>query len=74
MIDDAVAAVEFAKTHPHIHHEQIILLGHSEGAIIAPAVHKRSSVQGMILFAGTAEPLAETTAWQREQMKNEIKN
>lgn len=73
LIDDAVAAVEFAKQHGHIDSSRLILLGHSEGAIIAPAVHARTPVHGMILLAGTAEPLADTTAWQRSQMKEEIR-
>lgn len=74
LIDDAAAAVSFAKKHPEIDKEQIILLGHSEGSILAPAVGKRIAVQGMILIAGTAEPLANTTAWQREQMKRDIES
>lgn len=74
LIDDAVSAVRFAKEHPQINHEQIILLGHSEGCLIAPAVNKQIEVQGMILLAGTAEPLADTTAWQRKQMKDDIES
>lgn len=74
LIDDAAAAVSFAKNHPQIDGERIILLGHSEGSILAPAVSKRIAVQGMILIAGTAEPLADTTAWQREQMKRDIES
>lgn len=72
LIDDAVAAVQYAKDHPQIDDGQIILLGHSEGCLVAPAVNKQVEVQGMILLAGTAEPLADTTAWQREQIKEDI--
>lgn len=74
LIDDAAAVVDFAKQHPQIDSSRIILLGHSEGSIIAPAIHARTPVNGMILLAGTAEPLADTTAWQRKQMKEEIEN
>lgn len=73
LIDDAAAAVAFAKMHPRIDPERVILLGHSEGCMIAPAVHERIPVQGMILLAPAAEPLAHTTAWQREQMYEDLR-
>jgi uncharacterized protein len=74
LIDDAQAVLEFAKNHPNIDKENIILLGHSEGCILAPYVYERVPVEGMILLAGTAEPLAETTAWQREQIAEDIRS
>ncbi|MFE8700123.1 alpha/beta hydrolase family protein [Cytobacillus sp. FJAT-54145] len=74
LIDDAEAAVTFAKNHPNIDSEKVILLGHSEGGIIAPIVNDRNPVSGMILLASIAEPLAKTMEWQREQMYKEIKS
>lgn len=74
LIDDAVAAVHFAKEHPQIEHDNIILLGHSEGCIIAPAVNKQIEVQGIIFLAGIAEPLAEIAAWQRQQIREELES
>jgi uncharacterized protein len=59
LINDAQAVVEFAKKHPNIDSENVILLGHSEGSIISPFVNEKVPVDGMILLAGTAEPLAE---------------
>ncbi|MFC2949874.1 alpha/beta hydrolase [Virgibacillus sediminis] len=73
LIEDAVAAIRFGKAHPTVDDQKIILLGHSEGSIIAPAIHEEEPVQGLILLSGTAEPLAETTAWQREMMKEDIR-
>jgi pimeloyl-ACP methyl ester carboxylesterase len=73
LIDDAKAALEFVKEHPQIDAEKVILLGHSEGSIIAPFVNEKVPVSGMILLAGTAEPLADTTEWQREQMIQDIR-
>ncbi|WP_088006951.1 alpha/beta hydrolase [Indiicoccus explosivorum] len=72
LIDDVERVVQFAASHPAIDENGLILLGHSEGALIAPAVNKRQNVQGMILIAGTAEPLGDTTAWQRAQMKEDM--
>lgn len=68
LIDDAQAVLEFAKKHPNIDAENVILLGHSEGSILAPFVHENVPVDGIILLAGTAEPLADTLKWQREEI------
>lgn len=73
LINDAHAVVEFAKKHPKIDSENVILLGHSEGSIIAPFVNEKVSVDGMILLAGTAEPLAETLTWQREEIIKDVR-
>ena len=71
-IEDAVAVVNFVKSHRSIDENRIFLLGHSEGCLVAPVVHDRVPVQGMILLSPSAEPLGETTAWQREQMKRDM--
>ncbi len=52
----------------------MILLGHSEGSIIAPFVYEKVPVDGLILLAGTAEPLAETMTWQREEMMKDVRS
>jgi uncharacterized protein len=74
LIDDAQAVLEFAKKHPNIDSENVILLGHSEGCIIAPFVNEKVPVEGMILLAGIAEPLAETMKWQREEIMRDLKS
>ena len=73
LVDDAEAAARFARAHPALDPERVLLLGHSEGCMVAPEVHARSPVQGMILLAPCAEPLADTTAWQREQMYEDLR-
>lgn len=74
LIDDAQAVLEFAKKHPNIDAENVILLGHSEGSILVPFVNEKVQVDGIILLAGTAEPLAETMTWQREAIMNDVKS
>ena len=74
LIDDAQAVVEFGKNHPSIDSENVILLGHSEGSILAPFVNERVPVDGLILLAGTAEPLPVTTAWQREEIMKDLRS
>lgn len=74
LIDDALAALEFAKKHPNIDSENVILLGHSEGSILAPYVNEKVPVDGIILLAGTAEPLADTMTWQREEIMKDVRS
>lgn len=65
LVDDATTAVEFlrqrAATLP------IILLGHSEGCIIAAAVNARQPIQGIVWLAGPCESLSVTLARQQER-------
>lgn len=55
LIDDAGAAVRFLKNHPRVDEGRVIILGHSEGAMLAPAVYQQLPVAGLILLAGAAE-------------------
>ena len=72
LIDDAVEGVRFLKRHPLSDPKQILILGHSEGALIAPAVHVREPVNGMILLAGAAEPSADLMPRQSEKAYTEM--
>lgn len=54
---DVEAAIEYLKTRNEINHQQIGLIGHSEGGIIAPMVAVKSpDVAFVILLAGTGIP------------------
>ncbi|WP_426929828.1 alpha/beta hydrolase [Brevibacillus ginsengisoli] len=53
LVDDAIAAVRFLREHDQV--DSVILLGHSEGAMIAPAVVEKEALDGMILLSGVAE-------------------
>lgn len=65
-IDDASACVNFLQDQPKVDKERILILGHSEGALIAPAVHKQVPVAGLILLAGAAEPSTDLMPRQNE--------
>ncbi|ENQ3078989.1 alpha/beta fold hydrolase [Bacillus cereus] len=56
LIDDGVACVRFLKEHPQIDPKRIVIVGHSEGALLAPAIYVRESVANLILLSGAAEP------------------
>lgn len=72
IIEDAAACVDFLQKHPKVDNENILILGHSEGAIIAPAVHKRTPVSGLILLAGAAEPSKDLLPRQSERAYAEM--
>ena len=56
--DDAVAAVELAKTLPEVAQDSIFVLGHSQGGMMAPRIARRSSaVAGIVILAGPARSL-----------------
>lgn len=54
---DVRAALAWLRTRPEIDGKQLGLIGHSEGAIIAPMVAvEEPSVHAVVLIAGSAEP------------------
>lgn len=72
LADDASDCVEWLRTAEHVDPKQIILLGHSEGCVIAPAVYAENRVQGLILLAGPAETLQATLHRQTELTLSEL--
>jgi pimeloyl-ACP methyl ester carboxylesterase len=74
LVEDVERAVDFLKQQPHVDREKIVLLGHSEGCILATAVNARTSVDGMILLAGGGETVEEALKRQREILIEELKN
>jgi pimeloyl-ACP methyl ester carboxylesterase len=68
-ITDARAALEWMKTNPHVNHQQIFLLGHSEGCgISAKLGAENKDLAGIILLAGWAQPGQDMLIWQAEKV------
>lgn len=59
LVEDAKAALDYLKDQPNVDKERIIVLGHSEGAMIATALYGKEPVAGMILLCGFAHSLEE---------------
>lgn len=59
-IQDVVAAVELLKADPRVDASKIYLIGHSQGAMLAPRlVSEGADVAGMVLMAGSPRDLTD---------------
>lgn len=68
-IDDAVAAFELLRKHPHVDPERVFVLGHSLGAVAAPQIAKRApEAAGIILLAGSPRSLLDMIGEQVEYL------
>lgn len=69
LIKDACAAVDMLTRVPEI--DKIVLLGHSEGTIIAPVVaHLKPQISGLIMLCPTVQPVEGTLMRQAERMES----
>ncbi|WP_066175194.1 alpha/beta hydrolase [Bacillus marinisedimentorum] len=66
LVDDAEACLEFLRSYPLVDEENVLVLGHSEGAILAPALNARNPVSGLILLSGAGMRLDEAIKMQQE--------
>ena len=56
--DDAVAAVAYLRTQPDIDPKRVYLIGHSQGAMMAPRIAQKSpGLAGIVMMAAPARPL-----------------
>lgn len=68
-VDDAAAAVEALRAQPAVDPDRIVVVGHSEGALIATALAARGvPLAGVVLLAGAARSGEEVLRWQADQL------
>ncbi|MCX6094683.1 MAG: alpha/beta fold hydrolase [Candidatus Bipolaricaulota bacterium] len=69
LLDDVRAALDALRAQPEVDGGRIVLIGHSEGAYLAPiVVAEDPKIAGLVLLAGAARSLAEITRWQVETL------
>ncbi|WP_141523407.1 alpha/beta hydrolase family protein [Bacillus wiedmannii] len=73
LVSDIEAMIKYVKEQPFVDSENIILVGHSEGCMLATVVNARTPVNGLIFLTGAAESLEEATKRQREIAYKELK-
>jgi pimeloyl-ACP methyl ester carboxylesterase len=72
LLSDAQRALAFLKGRPEIDPRRIVVAGHSEGALLAPALYRLEPFAGMILLAGAAGSLKDTLLWQMDQIARDL--
>ncbi len=67
VMEDALAALELARTRPEVDPGRIFLLGHSLGGILAPEIGRRDGrLAGIAILAGPARPFFQVLISQLE--------
>eukprot|EP00986_Skeletonema_menzelii_P006131 scaffold2316_cov135-Skeletonema_menzelii.AAC.6 len=76
---DAVEAVRYVSVHPRIDESKIVLMGHSEGAIVLPIICREvkknaglADIFGCIFYSGFGETLEKALDLQRETILADI--
>lgn len=67
-IDDARAALAFLRDHPDVDADQVVVIGHSEGALIAAELAADPTLAGVVLLAGAAQTGRDVLEWQARQI------
>ena len=64
-VDDAEAAVAWLRAQAEVEADKVVVIGHSEGAVLATALAGRGApVAGLVLLAGAARTGEEVLLWQ----------
>ncbi|WP_158638641.1 alpha/beta hydrolase [Metabacillus litoralis] len=73
LVTDVKSMVTFLRQHPKVKGKEIILLGHSEGCILATRVSEEiEDIAGLILLGGAGTNLAEPMDYQNQLLLEEI--
>jgi pimeloyl-ACP methyl ester carboxylesterase len=72
LVEDGKAALELLKSQSYVDRKRVIVLGHSEGTIIAAALYSREPVDGMILLCGLAHGLEEIIERRKNKMLQDL--
>lgn len=71
VVDDAVAAAEFARQQPGVDPKRVFVLGHSLGGYLGPRIAAQDGkLAGLIIMAGTARPLEDIVEEQLDYVSS----
>jgi alpha/beta superfamily hydrolase len=74
LVSDAKAGIMYLKSRKDVDTSRICLIGHSEGAIIAPMIAAEDkSIKAIVLMAGTAKPLDQVLIEQQGFLLSQAK-
>lgn len=68
-VNDAISAINIVKNHKELSTSKVYILGHSQGALLAPRIAEREpQLGGIIMVAGNARPLEDVLVDQYEYL------
>lgn len=67
-VDDASAALAALRARPEVDADRVVVIGHSEGALIADVLAADPQLAGVVLLAGSAVDGKQLLRWQAEQL------
>lgn len=73
LVSDVNKNIEFLQNHDRVDKDKIILIGHSEGCILATIANTINSVGGLVLLAGAGTNIWEPMKYQNSQILEEVK-
>lgn len=71
-VDDARAALRALAAQPGVDPERVVVVGHSEGAILASHLGADPGVAGLVLLSATGTPGRQMLAWQTRQVAGSL--
>ena len=71
-VADARSAFEALRARPEVDGERIVVIGHSEGALIASELAADGGVAGVVLLAGAAQTGEQVLRWQAQQVSTSL--
>ncbi len=73
MVDDACAAVDFVSRQSRIDNNNIYVLGHSEGAVLAPEIcNKKPNIAGIVMLAASLRSFEEDGVKNAEVLNRDL--
>jgi alpha/beta superfamily hydrolase len=73
LVGDVKAGIKYLRSRPDVDSTRICLVGHSEGAIIAPMIAAEDkNIKAIVLMAGTAKPLDQVMIEQQGYLLSEV--
>ena len=71
VIDDVLLAIQLLRQTPEVHAEQIYLIGHSEGGMLAPRIAQQDpALAGLVILAAPSRPLEDLIIEQTTYLSN----
>lgn len=72
LIDDAISVIRYVKALPYVDENKVLVLGHSEGAMIATLLSEKEDTAGLLLLGGAATSMKDALYYQNDLAAEEF--